>query len=179
MSVDVLVDVRIVSATLRDLPEPAEDGSFRQDLLYRLNTVTLYLPPLRRRRVDIPFLAQHFAEEYGREDAQQIMLSEDFMEGLSQRDFPGNVRELRNAVERAMALATPGEALTHEDLPPDPHGRPTVFAIGTLRERVAQLEIQAIREAHERFDGNKTRIAEALGLSRPGLRKKMKRLEIE
>jgi len=176
---NVSVDVRIVSATHRDLEEATEDGSFRQDLFYRLNAVTLYLPPLRRRRVDVPFLAQHFAEEYGREHSKQIMLGDDFLEGLSQRDFPGNVRELRNAVERALALAAPGETLTHEDLPADPHGRPTLMAMGTLRERIDQVEIQAIREALERFDGNKTRIAESLGVSRMGLRKKMKRLAIE
>ena len=92
---NVVVDVRVVSATHRDLEEAAEDGSFRRDLFYRLNAMTIYLPPLRRRRVDVPFLAQHFAEEYGREHAQQIVLGDDFLEALSQRDFPGNVRELR------------------------------------------------------------------------------------
>ena len=107
------------------------------------------------------------------------MLGEDFLDALAQRDFPGNVRELRNAVERAIALATPGQTLGLEDLPPDSHGRPAMYAMGTLRDRIAQVEIQAIREALDRFEGNKTKAAAALGVSRLGLRKKMSRLGLE
>ncbi len=173
------VDVRIVSATNRDLEEAIEQETFRQDLYYRLNTVTLQVPPLRRRRVDIPFLAQHFAEELGEEYARRITLSDDFLEAVSQRDFPGNVRELRNTVERAIALANPGEPVTIEELGADTNGRPAYFAMGTLCDRVTQVELQAIREALERFDGNRTKAAEVLGLSRPGLRGKMKRLGLE
>jgi DNA-binding NtrC family response regulator len=175
----VVVDVRIVSATHRDLEAALEEGTFREDLFYRLNVVTFYLPPLRRRRVDIPFLAQHFAEEFGREDARRITLGEDFLDALSQQDFPGNVRQLRNAVERAIALAAPGQTLTSDDLPEDSDGRPPLYAMGTLRDRIAQVEIQAIREAIDRFDGNKTRAAAGLGISRLGLRKKIKRLGLE
>ncbi len=173
---DRLVDVRVVSATHRDLASAIEEGSFREDLFYRLNGAQVSMPPLRRRRVDIPFLAQHFAEEFGAENARQIALGEDFLEGLSQRDFPGNVRELRNAVERAITLAEPGQTLGVEDLPPDPYGRPAFYAMGTLADRIAQLETQAIQEALERCEGNKTHAARALGVSRLGLRKKMKRL---
>ncbi len=173
------VDVRIVSSTNRDLEEAMEQETFRQDLYYRLNTVTLQVPPLRRRRVDISFLAQHFAEELGEEYAQRITLSEDFLEAVSQRDFPGNVRELRNTVERAIALASPGEPVTIEELGADASGRPAYLAMGTLRDRVTQVELQAIREALERFDGNRTKAAEILGLSRPGLRNKMKRLHLD
>jgi transcriptional regulator with PAS, ATPase and Fis domain len=174
----VEVDLRVISATHRDLEQAIEEGSFRQDLFYRLNGASLYLPPLRRRRVDIPFLAQHFAEEFGENSARRIVLGDDFLDALSQRDFPGNVRELRNAVERAIALAQPGQTLTADDLPPDETGRPAFFAMGTLHDRIAQVEIQAIQEALERFDGNKTRAAEALGISRLGLRKKMQRLRL-
>ena len=175
----VVVDVRIVSATHRDLEAGIEDGSFRQDLYYRLNTLTCSVPPLRRRRVDIPFLAQHFAEEFGRENAARITLGEDFLDSLSKRDFPGNVRELRNAVERAIALATPGQTLTAEDLPAAPHDRPALYAMGTLRDQVAQVEMQVIRDALDRFEGNKTRAAEAIGISRLALRNKMRRLGLE
>ena len=173
------VDVRIVSATNLDLEEAIEQRTFRQDLYYRLNSVILQVPPLRRRRLDIPFLAQHFAEELGEEYARRITLSEDFLEAVSQRDFPGNVRELRNTVERAIALASPGEPVTIEELGADTNGRPAYFAMGTLCDRVTQVELQAIREALERFDGNRTKAAEILGLSRPGLRKKMKRFGLE
>jgi hypothetical protein len=172
------VNVRVVSATHRDLERAIEEGHFRTDLFYRLSGASLYLPPLRRRRVDIPFLAQHFAEEFGEDSTRRIVLGSDFLDALSQRDFPGNVRELRNAVERAIALAQPGQTLTADDLPPDESGRPTFFAMGTLRDRIAQVEVQAIQEALERFDGNKTRAAEALGISRLGLRQKMQRLRL-
>lgn len=170
------VDVRIVSATHCDLASAIETGAFRQDLYYRLNTVSIYVPPLRRRRVDIPFLAQHFAEEFGAEHARRAMLSEDFLEALAQRDFPGNVRELRNAVERAIAIAAPGEPVTADALETPAGAVPALFAIGTLRDRILQLEMQAIRSELEQQGGNRTRVAEALGLTRFGLRKKMQRL---
>jgi transcriptional regulator with PAS, ATPase and Fis domain len=170
------VDVRIVSATHCDLESAIATGAFRQDLYYRLNTVSIYVPPLRRRRVDVPFLAQHFAEEFGAEHARRAMLSEDFLDALAQRDFPGNVRELRNAVERAIAIAAPGEPVTADALETPAGAVPALFAIGTLRDRILQLEMQAIRSELERQGGNRTRVAEALGLTRFGLRKKMQRL---
>jgi DNA-binding NtrC family response regulator len=175
------VDVRILSATHRDLEAAIETDAFRQDLLFRLNTATIYIPPLRRRRVDIPFLAQHFAEQFGEEHARSITLADDFLETLERRDFPGNVRELRNAVERAIALAQPGEDLSRRHLEtgaresPLPQETPT----GTLKAAVERLECDMIRDALRRFEGNRTRTATALGLSRLGLRQKMKRLGIE
>jgi DNA-binding NtrC family response regulator len=177
----IRVDVRVVSATHRNLEAAIEEGSFREDLYYRLNALTIYVPPLRRRRVDIPFLAQHFAEEFGAAHARRITLEEDFLESLSQRDFPGNVRELRNAVERAIALATPGEPVTSEHLEPPP--RDSIVAPidlgGTLKELVDRVETEAIQNTLERFGGNRRRAAEALGLSRPGLRYKLRRLGLE
>jgi DNA-binding NtrC family response regulator len=173
------VDLRVVSATHRDLARAIAEGRFRQDLYYRLNTVVLQLPPLRRRRVDIPFLAQHFAEELGAEQARRITLGDDFLDALAQRDFPGNVRELRNTIERAIALAEPGRPLSLLDLPADGGGPPPLFAMGTLRDRIMQLELQSIRVELERCDGNRSRTAAALGLTRYGLRKKMRRLGLE
>ena len=173
------MDARIVSATDRDLEEGIERGTFRQDLYYRLNAVTLLVPPLRRRRVDISFLAQHFAEEFGAQYARRITLSEEFLEAIAQRDFPGNVRELRNTVERAIVLATPGEPVSVDELAPDANGRPVYLSMGTLSDRIIQVELQAIREALESSGGNRTHAAKALGLSRPGLRKKMSRLGLE
>jgi two-component system response regulator HupR/HoxA len=175
------VDVRLISATHRDLEAAIEEGRFRQDLYYRLNAVTLYVPPLRRRRVDIAFLAQHFAEELGAAHARRITLDEDFLEALSQREFPGNVRELRNAVERAITLAAPDEPVAARHLAPASPGlSPTPLPQwSTLRERVERVEAEAIREALERCGGNRRRMAEALGLSRPGLRYKMRRLGLD
>jgi len=175
------VDVRVVSATHRDLDVEVEAGRFRQDLLYRLNTVSLVVPPLRRRPVDIPFLAQHFAEAFGQESARRITLDESFVEALSRHPFPGNVRELRNAVERAIALAAPGEPVSERHLPPAVASPPPApaWATGTLRSQVEALERHAIREAWRACDGNRTRVAERLGLSRHGLRQKMRRLGLE
>ena len=175
------VDVRLVSATHRDLEAAIEEGAFRQDLYYRINAVTLYVPPLRRRRVDIPFLAQHFAEELGVAQARSISLDEEFLEALSRRDFPGNVRELRNAVERAITLAAPDESVSVRDLPPEGSGvtPDPLPPSSTLRERVERVEAEAIREALVRCQGNRRRMAEALGLSRPGLRYKMRRLGLD
>ncbi|MBW2392934.1 MAG: sigma 54-interacting transcriptional regulator [Deltaproteobacteria bacterium] len=171
------VDVRIVSATHRDLPAAIESGEFRQDLYYRLNTLTLVLPPLRRRRVDIPFLAQHFAEAFGEENARQITLSEEFLDALASYEFPGNVRELRNAVERAIALTGPGEDVLASALQPrqGPTEPPGGAGRGSLREQVERLEVELIRRALSTNEGNKTRAAEDLGLSRVGLGKKIKR----
>ncbi len=174
------VDVRIISATHRDLEAAIEAGEFRQDLYYRINTVSLYLPPLRRRRVDIPFLAQHFAETFGAANARRIVLDEAFIEAISRLDFPGNVRELRNNVERAIALAQPGERVGLEHLPPAPRrstppAKPPPAGT-TLREAVDELERELIASALARHAGNRTRPAAELGLSRLGLRKKLERL---
>jgi len=175
------VDVRIVSATHQNLEEFIETGEFRQDLFYRLNTVTIDIPPLRRRHVDIPFLAQHFAEELGAEHARRILLDEGFLNALCLHNFPGNVRELRNAVERAIVLARPDEPVTEEHLRLATGGgeNAPLPQIGTLKERVEQLELLTIRKALKHFDGNRTKVAEALGLSRVGLRQKMRRLGLE
>jgi DNA-binding NtrC family response regulator len=170
------VDVRVVSATHRDIESLVQEGTFRADLLYRINTFTLHVPPLRRRAVDIPFLAQHFAEELGAQQARKITLDESFLAALSLETFPGNVRELRNAVERAIALAAPGDPVTAAA--PDRAARSIPLA-GTLQQRVEAVEMQAIREALARVHGNRSRAAELLGLSRVGLRAKMRRLGID
>jgi len=177
----VRVDVRVVSATHRDLESAIVDGSFRQDLFYRLNALTIYVPPLRRRRVDVSFLAQHFAEEFGAAHARRITLADDFLESLSQLDFPGNVRELRNAVERAIALAAPGEPVTsgHLKRPSPQRLAAPVETGGTLKELVDRLETEAILAALKRSGGNRARAAEALGLTRPGLRYKIRRLGLD
>jgi transcriptional regulator with PAS, ATPase and Fis domain len=178
---DIAVDVRVVSATHRDLEQGIEEGTFRQDLFYRLNTVTLTVPPLRRRRVDIPFLAQHFAEEFGVAHARRITLSEGFLASLGEREFMGNVRELRNSVERSIALAGPGGDVTSEHLGPartESAISPAAWT-GTLKDLVDHVETDAIRAALERCDDNRSRAAESLGLTRPGLRYKMRRLGLE
>ncbi len=177
------VDVRIVAATHRDLERAVKRGEFRQDLYFRINGATLMVPPLRRRRVDIPFLAQHFAEQFGEQNAREITLEPEFLDRLAAQDFPGNVRELRNAVERAIALSRPGTPVVSSALEAagpgcDDEQRARADA-RTLREQIAELEESAIRAALERWSGNRTQVARELGLSRLGLRQKMARLGIE
>ena len=174
------VEVRLVSATHRDLEALVKEGDFREDLYYRINTVALHVPPLRARRVDIPILAQHFADEFGRTQRRTVVLRDDFLETLSRLDLPGNVRELRNRVERAIALAGFDGAVTAEHL--DVDGQAARFVRpegGSLRALVDRVEMEAIQEALHRCDGNRTRVARDLGLSRQGLRKKMVRLGLE
>jgi transcriptional regulator with PAS, ATPase and Fis domain len=175
------IDVRLVSATNRNLETAVEESTFRRDLYYRINTATIYVPPLRRRRVDIAFLAQHFAEEFGPSAADRITLDEDFLEALSRCEFRGNVRELRNTVERAIAMAAPDEPIRASHLQgiglelPENHAAGS----GTLRERLAAVELEALRSALARHDGNRTRAAAELGITRVSLRNKLKRLALE
>ncbi len=171
------VDVRIVSATHRDLDEAVAAGTFRQDLLYRLNALMIEVPPLRERKIDIPLLAAHFAEEIGADLGRCIKLGEDFLRSLADRSFPGNVRELRNAVERAIAFRDNDEEVGPETAKASgPELAPERLGTGTLKEQVERLERAAIAAALTRFEGNRSHAAEALGLSRPGLRQKMRRL---
>jgi transcriptional regulator with PAS, ATPase and Fis domain len=176
----IRVDVRVVCATHRELRDLIASGAFRQDLFYRINAATLYVPPLRRRRVDIPFLAQHFAEEFGEAQARRVVLGEEFLRALEQQDLPGNVRELRNLIERAIALTRPGDSVTIGSLAaPTPAETAAPGRPETLQVQVEGLEQRLIRDALRRFAGNRSRVAEALGLSRQGLRNRMARYGVE
>jgi DNA-binding NtrC family response regulator len=164
----VRVDTRVVAATNRDLAAGVREGRFREDLYYRLNVVTIRLPPLRERREDIALLSDHFAVKYARGD--EATLADDTRDLLQRYDWPGNVRELENAIARAMAL-NPSGILLSEDLPDSvrntppkspgilPVDRPT---LEDLSRRYAQL---VLKEA----GGNKTRAAEILGIDRKTL----------
>ncbi|MGH0035299.1 MAG: sigma-54-dependent transcriptional regulator [Myxococcota bacterium] len=190
------VDVRLVSATHRDIDAMVKEGDFRQDLFYRLNTIQLHLPPLRARREDVRLLAVRFADECSAIHGTTHTLSEECLETLERMELPGNIRELRHVVERGIAMALPAslveprhvlpeeraddEGMGDDDAPAsdrpfDPAPRP----FPTLKERVEAVQVDAIREALACFDGNRTRTAAALGLSRPGLTKMMRRLGID
>jgi DNA-binding NtrC family response regulator len=174
------VDVRIVSATHRDLPADVREGRFREDLFYRLSVVSLELPPLRRRRTDIPLLVEHFTRKYATMGGSAKPFSREAMDLLVRHDYPGNVRELENAVQRALVLAR-GAVVVTEDLPPGfqsgaaAHGaRPRTTQAGTsLPEKVAALEQEAIQEALEEQGGNQSRAAALLGISERALRYKL------
>jgi DNA-binding NtrC family response regulator len=164
----VRVDLRIVAASRRNLADLVRAGRFREDLLYRLNTVTIVLPPLRERPEDIPLLAEFFLMQYG--DQKQVPVtsfSPSSMRTLTKYSWPGNVRELEHVVERAVALATHG-ILSIEDLPPEVLSRGEAFLPhrqilpGTLRA----LQLDQVLKMLEVTHGNKERAARLLGISR-------------
>jgi two-component system NtrC family response regulator len=174
------VDVRVVAATHRDLPGMVKEGTFREDLFYRLAVVIVELPPLRRRRADIPLLVDHFIARHRETIGSEARaFSREAMDLLVRYDYPGNVRELENVVQRALVLAR-GEIVRTDDLPPallasdsTESGTAAALESGSLPERVAALERQAIEEALELEGGNQSRAARRLGISERALRYKL------
>ena len=172
----IQVDVRLLAATHCDLEALLKEGRFRDDLYYRLNVVTISVPPLRERREDIPLLLDHFLSRFARENGKTIRgLTREARETLLRYDYPGNVRELENVVERAVVL-TRDEVIGLADLPlavrePEPD---TGEAAG-LPAAVEGLERRMIREALARADGIQTRAAELLGISERVLRYKLRK----
>ncbi|MFK8001186.1 MAG: sigma 54-interacting transcriptional regulator [Polyangiales bacterium] len=164
------VDVRIISATHEDIPRRIEEGAFRRDLYYRLAVVTIEVPPLRERRADIAPLVDAWLQK-----RQNVTISEGALNALSAGPWPGNVRQLQNELERASVLAD--DVLKLEHLSPELRGVDSKS--GDLRSQVDELETRLVREALARNNGNVTRSALDLGLSRYGLQKMMKRLSIE
>ena len=169
------VDVRIISATNADLNQEVSAGRFRQDLLFRLNTVEIQLPPLRERRQDIPLLAMYFLSRYAQ---RYRKLSKSFdpaaMQAMLEYAWPGNVRELDHAVERAVLLST-GEAVRVSDLSlKAPRESPQRLEELSLEE----VESLLIRKAVDRYGGNISQAAEALGLSRSALYRRLQKYGI-
>ncbi|MDK9717629.1 MAG: sigma-54 dependent transcriptional regulator [Trichlorobacter sp.] len=172
------IDLRIIAATNRDLSKEISAGRFREDLYYRLNGVTLRIPPLRERKGDIDLIARQFLDKWGRSCGRPpLRIAKDALERLRSYPWPGNVRELDNEIERAVALAY-GDTINTTDLsdPLQQQTRPSaVGGKSLLKDSEKQLIEQALKEAK----GNKTQAAERLGMSREGLRKKLKRLGLE
>jgi two-component system, NtrC family, response regulator AtoC len=168
----IAVDVRIVAATNKDLADEVKGGRFREDLYYRLNVVTIQIPPLRERREDIPLLAEHFAAKHGR--AEGAAISAGARDLLVAHEWPGNVRELENVVARALAL-NPSGVILPEDLPD--HLREGQAAAAPLagvpaahdRPTLAELERRYAAQVLSETGGNKTRAAEILGIDRKTL----------
>jgi transcriptional regulator with PAS, ATPase and Fis domain len=172
------VDLRIIAATNRDLTKEIAAGRFREDLYYRLNGVTLRIPPLRERKGDIELIARQFLEKWGRSCGRPPMrMAKDTLERLRNYPWPGNVRELDNEIERAVALAY-GDTINTTDLS-DPLQLQTTLPVAGGKSLLKDSEKQLIEQALRETKGNKTQAAERLGMSREGLRKKLKRLGIE
>jgi DNA-binding NtrC family response regulator len=185
----VRVDVRVIAATNSDLAKMVEQGAFREDLYYRLNVIPIHVPALRERREDVPLLVQHFIERLCHEQTPPrapMTVSQEAMRLLMSFPWPGNVRQLENTVERAIALS-PGRAqIEVKDLPPDvqraaaaPELSAVLFPDGGIDfdAYVAAIERALIRQSLERTHGNKRQAAKLLNLKRTTLIEKLKRLE--
>ena len=180
----IKVDVRVITATNRNLEEMIAGGSFREDLFYRINVVTIHIPPLRERKTDIPVLVDFFLKKYSKENRKEISgLSREALDYLMRYNFPGNVRELENIIERAVVL-TRSDVITTADLPV---GLTDLTETGILdpadfsnsyTEKVSAFEKSMIETALNLKNGNQTRAAEMLGISERHLRSRMQKLGI-
>jgi DNA-binding NtrC family response regulator len=181
---DLEVDIRIIAATNRDLDAAVSDGSFREDLYYRLNVLPILLPPLRQRTSDIPLLVEHFLRHFNGLYKRNLRgISSEARALLLSYPWPGNVRELKNVVERAIILGDDGE-LSADMLPPEIRsplaGSPDyLFLLPREGVDLAEVEEGFLRQALERAAGNQTRAAGLLNLSRDALRYRMKKFGIE
>ena len=181
---EVRADVRVIAATNQELPRLVAEGRFREDLFYRINVIPIHLPPLRERREDIPVLARHFLDKFA--PGAQMQVSQSAMRVLMAYSWPGNIRQLENALERAVALSAGRAQIEVTDLPPEaqqggdgePGFPPILFPEeGVDFERfIADIEREMIRRSLERTHGNKGAAARLLNLKRTTLVEKLKRM---
>ena len=180
----IKVDVRVITATNRNLEDLIQKGEFREDLFYRINVVTIHLPALRERKMDIPLLIRHFIDKYSTENQKKITgISKEAQDYLMKYSFPGNIRELENIIERAVVLARE-ELIITSDLP-------TGLSVKTEKQlldsqdfnnsystKVSAFETEMINNALELKSGNQSKAAELLGMSERHLRSRMQKLGI-
>jgi DNA-binding NtrC family response regulator len=174
------IDVRVIAATHGDLASLIAQGTFREDLFYRLNVIQVALPPLRDRREDIPALAEHFLARAGGKLGRELRLSPATVERLLRYPWPGNVRELENAIERAAILAR-RDSVEPEDLPPHVSAGLLLGPSPQLPRQttLAETERVHILQTLERFGRNHSSAAEALGIGRTTLWRKLKEYGID
>lgn len=180
----MVVDVRVIAATNKDLREEIREGRFREDLFFRLNVIPLEVPPLRERLDDLPLLIDHFQDEFCRSYGRKsLTFSQEAMVKLASYRWPGNVRELRNVVERLIIMSR-AERIQETDLPPEISGETHADSIfympfESLKEAREHFEKRYIEVQLQRQEGNITKTAEALKMERSNLHKKIKQLGIE
>jgi len=173
------VNVRIIAATNKNLPEEVRRGNFRLDLYYRLGVINIKIPSLRERKGDIPLMVDHFIRIIGPKLGKKINHIEDAaMDIMLNYDWPGNVRELNNVLERAINMTT-GDVLTAEVLPPEIRKPgPDFMPLWEKGFSKDSLEEQLIRNYLHKFQGNKSRVARELGISRSSLYRKLEKYSI-
>ena len=177
------VNVRVVAATNKNLTQEVAAERFRQDLYYRLNVITLQLPPLRERRSDIPLLAGHFVRKYAQENRKKVTaIQQEALQRLRNYSWPGNVRELENTLERAVVLAQ-GPAITvadlHLDDPPERLPDTRDYFVLPADATLAQIEREAIVQALQRSKGNRQAVARQLAIGPATLYRKFKEYQIQ
>lgn len=171
------VDIRVVCATNANLQAMVADRTFREDLFYRINLITLRLPPLRERREDIPLLVEHFARTNAAEAGIEIPdITPDAMTWLSRQQYPGNIRELKNLVERTMIVSGGAATLTAEDFEKAAGADASRSALTSIEgATLDDLERSAIVSALEKYPGNLSKVAEALGITRQSLYRRLEK----
>jgi two-component system NtrC family response regulator len=177
------VDIRVICATNKNLSEEVEEGRFREDLFYRLNVISFTIPPLRTRRADIPILVKNFVDEFALENKKNIKsITKKALAYLTAYHWPGNIRELRNCIESIVIFA-PGEELDEDILPdhirPAEKREPGYAFTAPIGQTLDTVEMKYIQETLMGVEGNRTRAAEILGISRRTLQRKLKDLGIE
>ncbi len=174
----IKVDVRVISATNKDLEEAMKKGDFREDLYYRISVFPIKLPPLRERKEDIPLLAAHFLKKFNQQEGKEIEgITADALDLLMSYNWPGNVRELENAIERAVVLSN-GPEITAKDLPAAVRslGEKRIYETdNTLASWIEKLEEEALRQALLECEGNISRTAKKLGIGRATIYRKAKK----
>jgi two-component system nitrogen regulation response regulator NtrX len=176
---NIKVDVRVISATNKDLIEEVKKGNFREDLLYRLNVIPMMIPPLRERREDIPelvgYFLDYFAVEYGQKPKK---ITPEGMTMLETYDWPGNIRELRNVIER-LAIMTPSNTVTAKNIIIGESPRSDYFSLNTLKEARDSFEKDFIIKKLEENNWNISKTAEILDIERSNLHRKIKAYDIK
>ena len=177
----VTVDVRVIAATNRDIERAVKEGAFREDLYYRLNVITLFIPPLRERKEDIPLLAGHFLKKFNTD--ADVHMDASALSALTAYGWPGNVRELENVIERASVLKR-GSLITREELPDNLKKEKMgvedlILNIPEQGISLEELEKKLIMKALDKHKGNQTRAAEFLGITRPTLIYRMEKFRLK
>lgn len=172
---EIPIDIRLVCATNMDIHEMVQDNTFRQDLLYRINTVEIHLPPLRDRLEDIPTLSEHFINLYAKKYRKGVMsINQDAVQKLKKYSWPGNIRELQHALERAIIMSDKPE-LTSEDFQFLSQGKSSNQDVGTDNLNLDEVEKTIIQKAINIHDGNISKAAEELGLTRASLYRRLEK----
>ena len=171
----IAVNVRMIAATNRDLRKRVEEGTFREDLYYRLNVVSIAVPPLRERGADVQLLAQHFVEQYARAARKEIRgLARETLDLLASHHWPGNVRELENTIARAVALSS-SDLLMPDGVALPPRADPHPLALPAPQMTLAEMRRWYVGRVLEDVGGNKVQAAERLGIDRGTLYRMLRR----